>query len=367
MVSRTTLPERGAARARLLVLLRTRPARAVDRGEHLLHAAPAADPRVVRRPDARAAVGRARAVAAPHLLRAAHRRRRGDRGRRPPVRLADAGRRGVQASVAGVDGRVRAAQHRTRGAARRSSDSPGCSARARPRSSTGCAPAQRRRWAIAIPVLLGVAAAREPARALDRRRSTATTCSAPRRSRSTGRTRRSTSTRAATTRACSSSPAPTSASYRWGQTVDPITPGIMDRPYVARELIPYGSRGVGQPAQRVRPAAAGPQARPRLDRAADADDGRRRRHAAQRHPVRALPAAAPAVHVGPLHADAGRARRRRRRSGSRRRPRAPQFPFLDEQALLADPNLAAPAAGGGVRCAARRRRSWPRSRARRRW
>jgi hypothetical protein len=30
-------------------------------------------------------------------------------------------------------------------------------------------------------------------------------------------------------------------SYRWGQTVDPITPGIIDRPYVARELIPYGS------------------------------------------------------------------------------------------------------------------------------
>ena len=31
------------------------------------------------------------------------------------------------------------------------------------------------------------------------------------------------------------------ASYRWGNTVDPITPGIMDRPYIARELIPYGS------------------------------------------------------------------------------------------------------------------------------
>ncbi|MCU1452356.1 MAG: hypothetical protein JWN46_502 [Acidimicrobiales bacterium] len=31
------------------------------------------------------------------------------------------------------------------------------------------------------------------------------------------------------------------ASYRWGTTVDPITPGLMNRPYVARELIPYGS------------------------------------------------------------------------------------------------------------------------------
>ena len=31
------------------------------------------------------------------------------------------------------------------------------------------------------------------------------------------------------------------ADYRWGGTIDPITPGIIDRPYVARELIPYGS------------------------------------------------------------------------------------------------------------------------------
>lgn len=31
------------------------------------------------------------------------------------------------------------------------------------------------------------------------------------------------------------------ASYYWGNTVDPILPGMMDRPFVARELIPYGS------------------------------------------------------------------------------------------------------------------------------
>jgi arabinofuranan 3-O-arabinosyltransferase len=31
------------------------------------------------------------------------------------------------------------------------------------------------------------------------------------------------------------------ASYRWGNTVDPITPGLIDRPYVARELVPYGT------------------------------------------------------------------------------------------------------------------------------
>jgi arabinofuranan 3-O-arabinosyltransferase len=31
------------------------------------------------------------------------------------------------------------------------------------------------------------------------------------------------------------------ASYRWGNTVDPLLPGLMDRPSVQRELIPYGS------------------------------------------------------------------------------------------------------------------------------
>lgn len=33
------------------------------------------------------------------------------------------------------------------------------------------------------------------------------------------------------------------AAYTWGNTVDPIIPGLMDRPYVARELIPYGTAG----------------------------------------------------------------------------------------------------------------------------
>ncbi|NLA37208.1 MAG: DUF3367 domain-containing protein, partial [Actinobacteria bacterium] len=31
------------------------------------------------------------------------------------------------------------------------------------------------------------------------------------------------------------------ANYRWGSTVDPITPGLIDRDYAARELVPYGS------------------------------------------------------------------------------------------------------------------------------
>jgi arabinofuranan 3-O-arabinosyltransferase len=33
------------------------------------------------------------------------------------------------------------------------------------------------------------------------------------------------------------------AAYRWGNTVDPITPGLTDRPWVARELMPFGTRG----------------------------------------------------------------------------------------------------------------------------
>jgi arabinofuranan 3-O-arabinosyltransferase len=31
------------------------------------------------------------------------------------------------------------------------------------------------------------------------------------------------------------------ASYRWGNTVDPVTPGLIERPYVARELFQWGS------------------------------------------------------------------------------------------------------------------------------
>ena len=33
------------------------------------------------------------------------------------------------------------------------------------------------------------------------------------------------------------------AAYRWGDTIEPITPGLTDRPYAARELIPYGTPG----------------------------------------------------------------------------------------------------------------------------
>jgi arabinofuranan 3-O-arabinosyltransferase len=31
------------------------------------------------------------------------------------------------------------------------------------------------------------------------------------------------------------------AAYRWGNAIEPITPGLIDRPYLAREVLPYGS------------------------------------------------------------------------------------------------------------------------------
>ena len=36
-------------------------------------------------------------------------------------------------------------------------------------------------------------------------------------------------------------PGSTFAGYRWGNLVDPLTPGLTDRPYVAREVLPYGT------------------------------------------------------------------------------------------------------------------------------
>lgn len=33
------------------------------------------------------------------------------------------------------------------------------------------------------------------------------------------------------------------AAYRWGTTVDPVTPGLLERPYLAREVLPSGTEG----------------------------------------------------------------------------------------------------------------------------
>ena len=82
----------------------------------------------------------------------------------------------------------------------------------------------------------------------------------------------------------------------WGNTVDPITPGLMDRPYVARELIPWGGPRRSRPAQRVRPPDPGGRRRTRpaspRSRGAWASATV---DAAQRHPVRALQPRAPAA------------------------------------------------------------------------
>ena len=61
------------------------------------------------------------------------------------------------------------------------------------------------------------------------------------------------------------------ASYRWGDTVDPITPGLMDRPYVGPRAGAVGITGFGRPPQRARPPAAGRRARAVGDRTDRAD------------------------------------------------------------------------------------------------
>ncbi|HEY7440423.1 MAG TPA: alpha-(1-_3)-arabinofuranosyltransferase family protein [Acidimicrobiia bacterium] len=50
------------------------------------------------------------------------------------------------------------------------------------------------------------------------------------------------------------------ASYRWGDTRDPIEPGLMDRPYVARELVPWGSAQSANLLQALDGAASSPDA-----------------------------------------------------------------------------------------------------------
>jgi arabinofuranan 3-O-arabinosyltransferase len=60
------------------------------------------------------------------------------------------------------------------------------------------------------------------------------------------------------------------ATYRWGDTRDPIEPGLMDRPYVAREIVPWGTpasinlmRAIDVPLQQglLDPSAVAPLAR----------------------------------------------------------------------------------------------------------
>ncbi len=64
------------------------------------------------------------------------------------------------------------------------------------------------------------------------------------------------------------------ASYRWGNTVDPVTPGLTDRGYVARELFAWGSAPSANLLERVRPALPGSRHRSRGHRPHRPADGR---------------------------------------------------------------------------------------------
>ena len=268
-----------------------------------------------------------------------------DRGRRAPVRQPDAVRR-RRSSSSRRSRRPRSRCAAPAGRCRSScSGSPVLLGAGRQRAGRGWLTRPRSPAAGRWPSrsLVGVLRDRQPARALERhvlRQEPATARGDPAVLEGRGEVPR----RAArTTPACSSCPASDFASYRWGNTVDPITPGLMDRPYVARELIPYGSPASANLLNAFDLRHPGPPAPARRDRADGADDGRRRRRAAQRPPVRALPADPARCSSGDLFTPTpdGPAASRRR-SGSRRRPRRTQYPFLDEQALGGRPNLALP-------------------------
>ena len=82
------------------------------------------------------------------------------------------------------------------------------------------------------------------------------------------------------------------ASYRWGNTVDPITPGLMDRPYVARAH-PLRLAAVGRSAQRLRSTSPGEHPRSGGDRPDRAAPRRRTDRRSQRPPVRAVSRGSP--------------------------------------------------------------------------
>ena len=220
-------------------------ARALDRAERRVHPAPLAD-RCRLPPRARLAARRRRAaLAAPRLLRRAPRRRHADRGRRAPVRPPSPF--GDLQAFADTDPGSRCA--RRPGPCRSSSSRwPCCSASASP---PGRSPVGARRSA-SVPRHGGRGRGGQPAAAVHRARWSRDNLQRPEdvpaywQQDADSLARRATATRVLEV------PGIDFARYRWGNTVDPITPGLIDRPYVARELIPYGSRAVGRPAQRVR-------------------------------------------------------------------------------------------------------------------
>ena len=236
------LGARGAARPRLLVLLRRRPLGPWIEPSRRLHpATPCSSSSPTLLTDPRRCIGaaivrwrdRAFFVAA-----ARHRRSSSPSAptRRTDPPLARPGLQGVPRLRLGLAMRSlpRAVPLVALGAGRASSGAAWRRWRRRPRSAGPAA---------ARPCGMCRSPSLAPAAAVDRPDGRPTTSTATRTSPPTGtrpppRPRR---TRRSTTPGCSEVPGADFASYRWGNTVDPITPGLMDRPYVARELIPYGS------------------------------------------------------------------------------------------------------------------------------
>ncbi len=130
-------------------------------------------------------------------------------------------------------------------------------------------------------------------------------------------------------------------SYRWGQTVDPITPGIMDRPYVAREVIPYGSPASANLVnafdlrlqdRKLTPASIAPLAR--VMSVGDIT----LRNDVQFERYRLLRP----LFTWDLFTPTPAGLRAPATFGRPTAAQSTEFPFLDEQALLADPTLALP-------------------------
>ncbi len=149
------------------------------------------------------------------------------------------------------------------------------------------------------------------------------------------------------------------ASYRWGNTVDPVLPGLMDRPYVARELIPYGSAPSADLLNAVDRRMQEGWFEPSSLATVAALDGRGRDQPPLRPAVRALPHASAAQHVATAARDA-----RSGRTGDLRRPgpqpRDPRAPTHRRGGAGHSSGGRGPAAGGRVP-----RRAAPPDRARR--
>ena len=132
------------------------------------------------------------------------------------------------------------------------------------------------------------------------------------------------------------------ASYRWGNTVDPITPGLMDRPVRRPRADPVRLAGVGQPAERVRPRIQDASCRPGRDRAiarlmSAGDIVLRNDLQYERYRL-----IRPAFLWRLFNPPPRRARRAEDVRRARRRRQRTQYPFLDEQALGGPPNLEVP-------------------------